>query len=573
MNLQSKVLLILTSLWVVICVVIYIDSKVTLESDYKKIEQQLALKDMHRVQKAIDNKLAALQLYTNSWSEWDDSYDFIGGANNNFIASNFVPGTFTSSHINFFLLFATNGKFFAGRAFDLNKKEFIPIPPDLTTYLETHPSFVVHQTANSPRVGILKIQQGSVVMSSLPILTSDGKGPIHGSLLMGYFLTDEFFKTIAETVEMKINFFPLPLTRSDSLLETAYQKLTSGSSSYVTSKNTTTSYGFILLKDINNEAVGLLKIEIPQEVYNAGVITIYHFLAIVIVLGVIILITMMFLLKALVLNRITHAIQQVIAINSQSDFHKRLITSGHDELTKMITTINSMLEVIELSQEQLKYRISRRTKDLERLSQLNRNLFQEMGKQKSIEEKLREDEKLLRQIAYYDALTELPNRTFFNELLQQELSNAERHQQKLAVLFVDVDKFKKINDTYGRDIGDKFLKQVALRLKEAVQDRDIISRLSGDEFILCLTNVSDRKALEIRIATIFQSLSYPIQIEDITLEPHYSIGVSLYPDDARTAEELINDADLAMYYAKKQEGNTYRYYDAIENLRSLTPIL
>jgi|SRR5579883_1358708 len=572
MKLQSKVLMIIAGVWIVICLVIYIDSKMILESDYQKIEQKLALKDIHRVQKAIDNRLAALQLYTNSWSEWDDAYTFMTAINDKFINSSFTPGTFTSSNINFFLLFTPAGKFYAGKAYDLNQKAFIPVPRDLINYLEAHPAFVTHASITSSHTGILKTQEGNIVMSSLPILTSDGKGPIHGALLMGYYLTDNFFKKITETVELKVNFLPLPLSPSNNLLNTAYSHLIAGENYYLTPKNNEIAYGFTLLRDINNQPLGLLQIETPRTVYNEGVNTIYHYLTIVVILGVIILLTMMLLLKILVLNRITNAIKQVITINSQSDFHKRIKISGQDELTEMISAVNCMLEVIELSQEQLKYRISRRTKDLERLSHLNRNLFQEMSKQKTIEEKLRQDEKLLRQIAYYDTLTELPNRTFFNELLQQALNNAERHHKKLAVLFIDVDKFKKINDSYGHEVGDKFLKQIAYSIKNALQERDIVARLSSDEFILFLNNVEDREAIANRIAAILASLTLPIQIDNIKINPTFSIGISLYPEDAQTAEELINKADLAMYYAKKLEGNTHCYYDAIENLRSIAPL-
>jgi diguanylate cyclase (GGDEF)-like protein len=279
---------------------------------------------------------------------------------------------------------------------------------------------------------------------------------------------------------------------------------------------------------------------------------------------------MIYLLKTLVLNRLLNVGKQVIDINSEAKFDHRIQITGKDELTEMVASLNSMLELIELTQEQLKYRISRRTKDMEKLSQLNRNLFKEMSKQRSIEAKLREDEKLLRQMAYYDTLTGLPNRALFNELLQQALTRAEHTKSKVAILFIDVDKFKKMNDTYGHDFGDKFLKVIATRLKQILKDNGVAARLAGDEFILFLSEILDKSAVDTAAASIFEYLTAPLNIDNIRFIPTFSIGISLYPDDGHTIEQIINAADLAMYYAKKQDGNSYRYYSAIENKRSST---
>jgi diguanylate cyclase (GGDEF)-like protein len=270
------------------------------------------------------------------------------------------------------------------------------------------------------------------------------------------------------------------------------------------------------------------------------------------------------LLKVLVLNKILGISKQVVAINSQGNFYQRITVSGNDELTKMTMSFNSMLELIEFTQEQLQYRISRRTKDLDKLSSLNHNLFTEISKQKDIEAKMREDEKTLRQLAYYDSLTDLPNQVFFNELLQQAIPNAQQNNTKIAVMLLDIDNFKKINKTYSQRFGDDLLQQVAAYLKSSIKDTDIVGRILGDDFMLFLTNIKDKQAIEDAVQAIFQRFATGFIINNIPIQPTLSIGISIYPDDGKAIKDLIKQIDLAMFYAKKQEGNSYRYYADID---------
>lgn len=567
MKLQSKVILTLASIWIIICAVIYIDAKMIIEKNYQKAELLLANKDTQRVKKAFENMLQTLRLYTISFSQWDDAYAFMQNKNKHFIDSNFVPGTFTSSQVNFFMYYATNGQLYEGQAYNLYKNVSMPIPENLLTYLTKNNFLVTPKNSAAGISGIFKIPEGFVVFSSMPVVTSEGKGPAHGALFIGFYLTEASIINLAKTVELPLHLIPLSSINSDPLASAAYQHLIKGSDPYITAKDANINLGFTLIRDINNNPIGILRMDLPRDLYAEGIMTINHYLAIVIILGVIILITMWYLLKLLVLNRIIDVSQQVVEINTTGQFYNRISTTANDEINQMVTSLNSMLELIELTQEQLKYRISRRTKDLEKLSHLNRNLFSEMNKQRSIEVKLREDEKILRQLAYYDTLTGLPNRAFFNELLLNALTQAGHTQNKIALFFLDIDKFKKINDTYGHEFGDLLLKEVANRLKNAIKDTDVASRIAGDEFVLFITQISQREEIDAVIEKLFTQLSAPMTLNNIEIKPAFSIGISIYPDDSTTVEELINQADLAMYYAKKREGNVYYYYSTIENAR------
>ena len=162
--------------------------------------------------------------------------------------------------------------------------------------------------------------------------------------------------------------------------------------------------------------------------------------------------------------------------------------------------------------------------------------------------------------ASHDALTDLPNRVLFNDRLTQAISLAERQKKQLAVMYIDLDHFKKINDSLGHEIGDKLLQSVAERLKESVRRSDTISRLGGDEFLVLLSQVEHEEDAIFSARKILRALTVPYVINRNSLDVSVSIGVSAYPSDGQDAEGLINKADNALYEAKRNGRNTYQFF-------------
>ncbi len=164
--------------------------------------------------------------------------------------------------------------------------------------------------------------------------------------------------------------------------------------------------------------------------------------------------------------------------------------------------------------------------------------------------KKEEEEKVIH-YAYYDPLTNLPNRLFFKEQLRQALMLSKRNKQKLAVLFVDLDDFKKINDKFGHAVGDEYLCKVANLMKAQLRESDIVSRFGGDEFVLQLSNIQSKKAaLEFSKQLSVEIETSMIQIENNQLFAKASIGCAIYPDDELEADSLIQYADEKMYEVK-----------------------
>ena len=161
----------------------------------------------------------------------------------------------------------------------------------------------------------------------------------------------------------------------------------------------------------------------------------------------------------------------------------------------------------------------------------------------------------------HDVLTGLSNRRKFHEQLNAEINRAERSQEKLALIFLDLDGFKKINDSLGHDAGDYLLQQLSLSFKKEIRDSDLLARYGGDEFVLLFSNIKDENAIVKRIKNLVNAASQKFAYNYHDLKVSASIGVSLYPDHALTDTELLSSADTAMYLAKEEGKNCFRFYN------------
>ena len=162
--------------------------------------------------------------------------------------------------------------------------------------------------------------------------------------------------------------------------------------------------------------------------------------------------------------------------------------------------------------------------------------------------------------ANYDELTGLPNRRLFVDRLKHGLARAARHKSGMAVLFIDLDDFKPVNDRYGHQAGDELLKQVAARMDLCLREEDTVARQGGDEFVVMLTTISNENEALAVAEKLLAALHHPFQIEGHTINVGASIGVSLFPQQGETAEQLLKKADAAMYAAKTAGRHTVRLF-------------
>jgi diguanylate cyclase (GGDEF)-like protein/PAS domain S-box-containing protein len=172
----------------------------------------------------------------------------------------------------------------------------------------------------------------------------------------------------------------------------------------------------------------------------------------------------------------------------------------------------------------------------------------------------KQDEELLYFLANHDQLTALPNRNLFAEHLGRAIAQEARQGEKLAVLFLDLDRFKNVNDTLGHNAGDVLLQRVAGRLREALRESDLVARLGGDEYTVLLQPLADVQEAAVCAQKLIDALARPIEIDGHELFVTCSIGISVFPEDAKDAATLLKNADSAMYKAKEQGKNTYQFF-------------
>lgn len=179
---------------------------------------------------------------------------------------------------------------------------------------------------------------------------------------------------------------------------------------------------------------------------------------------------------------------------------------------------------------------------------------------------IKEHQQQLEHIAHYDALTSLPNRILLADRLKHGMIQCERHKNLLAVVYLDLDGFKAVNDTYGHDTGDELLITVSQRMKAALREGDTLARIGGDEFVAVLIVLEHMSDCEQVLSRLLEAAACPVTLNNVTLQVSASIGVALYPQDKADADLLMRHADQAMYIAKQAGKNRYHFFDVEQDV-------
>lgn len=169
----------------------------------------------------------------------------------------------------------------------------------------------------------------------------------------------------------------------------------------------------------------------------------------------------------------------------------------------------------------------------------------------------------LLRIAYHDLLTGLPNRILFQDRLRQGIALAKRGDKSCALIFMDLDRFKPVNDSYGHHVGDQVLKLIADRLRQCVRESDMVARLGGDEFTIILPQINGKNDVEMVVKKIIAELSRPFDVNKHHLQLGVSVGIAIYPDNGDNGDLLLKAADDAMYHAKVDGGSAYCFAEKI----------
>jgi diguanylate cyclase (GGDEF)-like protein len=264
---------------------------------------------------------------------------------------------------------------------------------------------------------------------------------------------------------------------------------------------------------------------------------------------------------SLPLRRLKQSVERI----SARDYSARVPVTSRDEIGALGLAFNELAENLSVShaeialhERDLEQRIADRT---EELNHANVQLQQQIQQREIAAERAE-------YLAYYDGLTALPNRSMFSRLLEQAISRAKRSATHLAVLFVDLDRFKNINDTLGHEAGDQLLCEVSRRLKDCLRESDTVARLGGDEFVILLPDLIDVSYVDIVAQKVLAATSKPVMALGQALRVTASVGASTYPKDGDDEQALMKHADIAMYQAKEAGRDHFEHYSAAMNTHS-----
>lgn len=558
MKLRNKVLIAISLAWILFLAFTYIGSKVFLMQSFLALEQDRAKKDLGRIDQALDQINYSLYTFTSDWSHWNDLYYFMQGTNPAFVPNNLNMTAYVNSHINLMTFWNKQGKLVVGSAIDTDKGKLVAFPKGLEKYIYPGSLLLDRKDVNKDLRSYSLVSSGILMIAAAAITDGDKQLPPLGVAVFGRLLDPGYMKQIAETTKVDVKLFLLDEIQQSQELKEFFDIISNQKDGhYSTPINNDLLQGYTIIKDVSGKPIGMFRMIAPRSIYLTGVKAINYYLIVFIALGILFSILMLWLLRVLIIKRLERLDKEVADIGEKGTIKQRVDASGSDELSSVSIEINHMLDIIQASHEQLENRVEERTQELKKT---NIQLQQEITERKSVERELVIHKEHLVRLAHYDSLTSLPNRVFFNEILNKAISHAKRHNRVLAILFVDLDRFKNINDALGHSTGDLVLKEMGNRFIGILRAGDILARLGGDEFIILLNDIGHPKFAGPVAEKILQLSSQVVKVDSHEFYITSSVGISVFPSDGQSLENLQKNADLAMYKAKRSGGANYQYY-------------
>lgn len=580
-------------------VTMLIASRLILLDSFLEIEQSNMRQNIEQVLNALNGEVKHIDTINSDYSAWDDSYQFLQDGNSTYINENLPDSVLSTLRLNVIIFIRNNGDIVYKRWSGPNSEVSGNVPESLLSHLQPERPLVKHSVIDGTAQGILRLPEGLILISSRPVLTNDHLGPIHGALIMGRFLDSKEIELLAQQTKLSIN-----VVRTDNIekpddFELAMTRINNAAPILVSSLKNDVVAGYTIVNDIYGDGAFIIKVDVPRNIYKQGVQTITYFIlwfaAAVLAFAVISYV----LFERLVLSRrkgkeseakyravIEHATEGIIIVTCEdkmilegNNAFKSLFGYDDDEILKM-----SLKDIIAEEAETADLEIERIVKEKRDLKLRHKDgslIYAELSASTvsyddsqsmcvvvhDITERKLFEEQLMDQ-ATHDSLTGLANRNLLNDRISQATAYQKRKNMLFAVMLLDLDRFKVINDTLGHSTGDILLKQIAERLASGVRNYDTVARLSGDEFVILVNDVIDTNDIITVAKNILNLFNASVKISENELFVAASIGISLFPSDGDSADHLLMKADTAMYHCKAQGGNNYKFFAEEMNLKA-----
>jgi len=509
-SLNTKTILLLSCIFVFLLLGTVGVLRIVMLDRFLTIEKTQISDHMARTQNTIQEKIDTLNKLAFDWAVWDDTYTFIDDHNSAYTAANLVPEVFINLDIDSMIYINDQGEIINAQTINDDTQTLAPISQELRDFItssdilnNTDPGFQV--------IGIVPLPQGPMMIASSPILRSNGSGPVRGNMIIGFTIDEAYINSLRDQLKLDLNIVTLDQSRlTDQQLKETRLNISVLSSDRISAS--------IYNRDVFGVPVIKITINTDRSVYNVGVEGITRVAIFISVLSGLCIINLSFFLNSHFLLKLKYITRTVDQIGKDKDFSERLDHQrSNDEFSIVIEEINGMLDDLDSVHKDNEFK------------------------------------------AYHDALTGLPNRRLLSEQMEHSLSLSQRHGKMMAVLFLDLDNFKQINDTKGHDFGDEILKFMADRISKNIRKSDIVARIGGDEFIIVLEDLDNIEGVKITAEKIMRCFKDVLTIKDNDFFLSTSIGISVYPQDGDDAETLIKHADLALYQAKEIGKSQYMF--------------
>ncbi|WP_019914894.1 bifunctional diguanylate cyclase/phosphodiesterase [Paenibacillus sp. HW567] len=474
---------------------------------------------------SYQNELLTMKAGLLNYSLRDETYRFMEFKSLNtaataseeaFIRSNFTPTTYEINHFDVIALLDKSGIPLYGGTYDSKLRRVSPLTTELRTLFKLMNSRLpALSDAEDSRSGIVILDKGPMLITLDPISNNNKDMPVAGTAIAGRMLRQEEVNHIWNAASSGIQ-----IARVTSGMLAQSQ----GESVWMSPSSSKSMSIHTVVNDLFGNPGVVITLSQPRQIYENGKESLYSFRLLFLIMTILLIVISVIFANRFILGRMYSLIRNIRAIGNSKDLSIRISSTGRDEFSDVEREFNRMIHSLEQAQEELQLQ------------------------------------------SMLDPLTQLPNRSLFFAKLNAAIAAVKGTSRQIALVFIDLDHFKTVNDTLGHDFGDAMLKETALRISKAVGKYDVVSRLGGDEFTILLADIPDSSAITAQLSRIQEALSMPHHIQGHLLYNTASIGISIYPQNGEDADYLVKQADLAMFHVKETgRNNIFQYSEDLEN--------
>jgi diguanylate cyclase (GGDEF)-like protein/PAS domain S-box-containing protein len=584
----------------------------TLLSSFRNVEAAATEQKALQVYRAFEADLRQLAISNLDYAHWDDSVQFVKDRNQHYIDANLIRQNLLGMHVDLVWIVDRDGhEIYSGVT---NRSGAAVISPAPRAYLQGLSRFLPapHSVVVSTVNGLLATPHGLIAVAANEIQRTDLTEPSGATLLFGRFIAERDIERVRETSHQPVTMTYLggPSAVLQHLPEPVRAWLASGDSAqqtFVAADNDAQISGYAVVRDADAHPVALFSTRSARDIFALGRRTTWMMLATIVA---------MFIAFGAAVLWLSLRLMRSFAAQDSVELRYRNIAA---QLREPIVLLDgATLEIIEANDAALRaLHCTRETVDRHRIQdifpELSPQLLSDALRQRSersvhesraanagggwveaeinitcleikghtvlilvahdishrkvAEQRERETRRKLSKLAQHDALTGLPNRLYLNARMPRVLQNIATGDNLLALLYIDIDNFKNINDSLGHGSGDRLLQIVARRMRAAVSSHDVVARMGGDEFVIAAPLMADVAAIDQLAFRLQTAVGAAIALEGSTVAVTASVGIAVYPADGTDFEALQRHADIALYQAKEAGRNCHRFFSADMDVR------